>query len=448
LSPHDPHANTTVKTSLDRKTNDVSTFRIVVVEGPAKGASLVIAPDSPGAVFVGSGPGSDLVLPDRFVSRRHASLEAGFRSLRLVDVGSTNGTSVNGVTVRDATLHGGEVIRIGEAALRVELLTDSQPIPLVPVESFGRLLGTSVAMRRLYPLFQRIAASNLPVVIEGETGTGKELLAESIHEMGPRRSHPFLVFECAAATGREKAVEAILFGEEERSKSKSTVVRRGVFEEADRGTLLLDEVSELPLTVQAKLLRVLERGELVRVGGDHGIRTDVRILATTRRNIDREVEGGKFRDDLFFRLAGLRVVLPPLRDREGDVRFIATQLWQRLTTAEPISEELLASFDGYAWPGNIRELANAVARKVQLGDLYPSTPSHTTMDISTDSKVFDRVFALNLPFPEARARVVAEFERYFVERTLAKHDGNVSHAAAASGIARRYFQLLKTRSRE
>ena len=193
------------------------------------------------------------------------------------------------------------------------------------------------------------------------------------------------------------------------------------------------------MAFQAKLLRVLRRGEQnVRVGGDKWVKTDARIVATTRRNINREVELGKFRDDLFFRLSALRVRVPPLRDRAGDVRFLAAHLWKRLFN-EPLPEELIASFDGYGWPGNVRELANAVARRASLGDLYPAE-SHAAppVNLTTDSKVFERVFALNLPLPEARARVVAEFERYFVERILAKHNGNVSHAAAASGIARRY----------
>jgi DNA-binding NtrC family response regulator len=429
-----------------RKTDQLSVFRVAVVEGANPGAVLVIPPDSAGPVFVGSAAGCDLVLADRLASRRHASLEPGLRTLRVVDLGSTNGTWVNGISVRDASLYGREVLRIGETTLRVDLVEESHSVKLWPVESFGRLLGTSPAMRRLYPLFQKISASSLSVVIGGETGTGKELLAEAIHEMGARKNHPFVVFDCAAVNAKE--VEVVLFGEEERGRGR-TSGRKGLFEEADKGTLLLDEVSELPLTLQSKLLRVLERGEITRVGGDRPVRTDVRIIATTRRNIDREVETGKFRDDLFFRLAALRVTLPPLRDREGDVRLIATHLWKQLAATEPLSEELLSSFEGYGWPGNVRELANAVARKVSLGELYPSAPEAATADVSasTDSRVFDRVFALNLSLPEARARVVAEFERYFVERILAKHNGNVSHAAAASGIARRYFQILKTRNR-
>jgi DNA-binding NtrC family response regulator len=434
---------TTIEAPLDRKATEASTFRLVVTEGPQKGASVLVRPDSPGPVSVGSAPGCDLVLGDRLVSRRHASFEAGVRSLRVLDLGSTNGTVVNGLRVADATLEGGEVVRLGESLIRVERTGEDEgkPTPLWPVDAFGRFLGTSSVIRRLYPLLQKVAASNLPVILQGETGTGKELLAESIHELGPRRNQAFVVFDCSAA-GKES--EAILFGEEERGKVK----RRGVFDEADRGTLLLDEISELPLALQAKLLRVLERGEVCRVGGDRWIKTDARVVATTRRNVDREVELGKFRDDLFFRLSGLRVTIPPLRDRQGDVRFLAAHFWKQVSN-DPLPEELITSFEGYGWPGNVRELANAVARRASLGELYPAgSDGPTPIDLTTDSKVFERVFALNLPLPEARARVVAEFERYFVEKILAKHNGNVSHAAAASGIARRYFQIIKTRARE
>ena len=438
------HAETTVRAHIERKTNDLCSARVVVVEGADKGASLMVRADSPGPMLVGSGPACDLVLSDRTVSRRHVSLEPCVRGLRMVDLGSTNGTTANGLSVADVTLRGGELLKIGASTLRVELLEEGPPSPLWPVESFGRLLGSSVAMRRLYPLFQKLAASTLPLVIEGETGTGKELLAESLHEMGPRKNHPFIVFDCASAPSKQ--VEGILFGEEDRNKQKTFTTRKGVFEEADKGTLLLDEVGDLPLIMQARLLRVLERGEVSRVGGDKVIRTDVRLLATTRRNLDREVELGRFREDLFFRLAAARVALPPLRDREGDVRFIAVQLWERMANGEPMAEGLLASFEGYGWPGNVRELSNVIARKISLGDLYPPELQGKPIDL-TDSKVFDRVFALNLPLPEARARVLGEFERYYVERILAKHGGNVSHAAAASGIARRYFQILKSRSR-
>jgi DNA-binding NtrC family response regulator len=433
----------TERTPIDRKTSELSAFRLVVVDGPDKGAMLQIPPDSPCAVLVGTGPACNLVLSDRQISRRHVSLEPKVAALRLLDLGSTNGTRVNGIGVTDGSLRGGELVKIGETTLQVELLAEASAMPLWPVESFGRLLGTSVAMRRLYPLFQKLAASNLPLIIEGETGTGKELLSESLHEMGPRKNHPFIVFDCTTSIADD--VEAALYGEEDPRGHRA--IRRGVFEEADKGTLLLDEVGELSLTTQARLLRTLERGIITRVGGDKPIQTDVRILATTRRNLDREVEHGRFREDLFFRLAGARVALPPLRDRTGDVGFIAMHMWKQVANGQPLPDDVLASFEGYGWPGNVRELGNVIARKASLGDLYPSEAQTKAVDLSNDEKVFERVFALNLPLPAARARVVAEFERYFVERILAKHGGNVSHAAAASGIARRYFQVLKTRSR-
>ena len=439
------HAETTTRTTLDRKSTGLATFRVHVVEGGDTGKSLTLGADTPGAVLVGSGPACELVLDDRRISRRHLSLENQANRLRMLDLGSMNGTVVHGIAIQDAFLRGGERIQIGETTLVAELVSEAQVTALWPVESFGRLLGRSVAMRRLYPLLQKLAASTLPLVIEGETGSGKELLAESLHEMGPRKKHPFVVFDCAAASGA--LVEIVLFGAEERDGKKMTITRRGVFEEAHRGTLLLDEVGELSPVLQAKLLRVLERGEICRVGGDSWVKTDVRILATTRRNLDRDIELGKFREELFFRLAAARVALPPLRDRGEDVAFLGECFWAAAAPERTVPPDLVSSFEAYAWPGNVRELAHVVARKLSLGDLYPNQANLPVVDLSSDTKVFERVFALNLALPEARARVVAEFERYFVERILARHDGNVSHAAAASGIARRYFQILKTRSR-
>jgi DNA-binding NtrC family response regulator len=428
----------------------VPSFRVVVTEGPDAGKEVALGPEGRGSLLVGTSPACDLVLTDRRVSRRHLSLDLADGPLRLTDRGSTNGTRVGGLAVEVARLQGGERIQVGDTTLRVDLVDEGAPVPLWPIESFGRVLGASVAMRRLYPLLQKLAAASMPIVIEGETGTGKELLAESLHEMGPRRLAPFVVFDCAAVAA--KHVETVLFGEERRASAGGVEIQKGVFEEAAGGTLFLDEVAELPLATQSRLLRALARQEVCRVGGDTWIAVDARVVAATRKDLDREVEHARFRDDLFFRLAGARVELPPLREREGDVLLLASTFWKRMAGDAPLPTQLLASFDGYGWPGNVRELENLVARAAALGELEDasassSRPSALLVPSAEDGKTFERVFALDLPFPEARARVVSEFEAYFVQRVLAKHGGNVSRAAAASGIARRYFQILKRRSR-
>ena len=332
-------------------------------------------------------------------------------------------------------------------------------MPLTSATSFGRVVGASQAMRKLYPLCKRLAEADVATIIEGETGTGKEVLAESLHEVGPRAGGPFVVFDCTATP--PNLVESALFGHERGSFTGATETRRGVFEEADGGTLLIDEIGDLELDLQSKLLRALERSEVRRIGGSRWIKVDVRILAATRRNIDEEVSTGRFRDDLYYRLAVARIELPPLRRRHGDIAVLARHFWKRLADAgSPMPDGFLARLESYAWPGNVRELQNAIARRVALGDLagddlMPSTSSPVASpeplgpaSAAGGDDTIERVLQLGLPLPRARQRLVAEFERRYVERVLELHGGNVARAAAASGIARRYFRLLRARNRQ
>jgi two-component system, NtrC family, response regulator HydG len=416
----------------------VTTYRLVVVSGPDANKTVAIEPASP-RVFVGTGSACQLVLSDRQVSRRHAAFDAGPSGLRITDVGSTNGTRVNDLAVTDAVLVGGETVRLGGTSLRVEALQGTAASRLTSAVSFGRVLGASVAMRRLYPVLERLAASDLPVVIEGESGTGKELAAEALHEMGPRRAAPFVVFDCTAVAPGQ--VEAVLFGEEAGPK-------KGLLEQADQGTLLLDEVADLDAAVQSKILRAIERGEIMRVGGTTWLGLNVRIIAATRRDLDREVQAARFREDLFFRLAVGRVEMPPLRERTGDVALLASTFWRKLGGGDTaLPPDLLKRWEGYGWPGNVRELANTIARRIALGDLEDTEQLADLRGpvMAPAGEVVERVLTLDLPLTQARELIVEDFERRYVLRVLAKHDGNVSRAAAASGLARRYFQILRAR---
>jgi DNA-binding NtrC family response regulator len=461
-SAEDPQ--TAISRRLEKPANRAPAFTVEVLEGPA-GESLRLDATRPAPVLVGQSPVCDLRLADPEVSRRHFSLELSGESLRLDDLDSTNGTRVNGVVVGKAFLHGGEVITVGSTTLRVRREDDTET-QLTAASSFGRVMGGSFAMRRLYPLCRRLAESDVSVIIEGETGTGKEVLAESLHEHGPRASGPFVVFDCTAVP--PNLVEAALFGHERGAFTGATEARRGVFEEADKGTLLIDEIGDLDIDLQAKLLRALERSEVRRIGGSKWLKFDVRILAATRRNLDQEVQAGRCRDDLFFRLAVTRIELPPLRRRTGDIALLARHFWKRL--ADPgstIPHGFVERLESYKWPGNVRELQNAVARRVALGELAndpfglsPVSGGGDVVPISGDAPalreeppvagedVLERILALNLPLPRARQKLVAEFERRYVERILALHDGNAARAAAASGIARRYFRLLRAKGRQ
>lgn len=330
------------------------------------------------------------------------------------------------------------------------------PVPLAPgagaeigTGNFGKVVGSSPQIRELFPLFRRLATSELPVVIEGETGTGKEVLAESLHQMGPRSAGPFVVFDCTAVA--PNLVESALFGHERGSFTGATEARRGYFEEANGGTLLLDEIGDLQFDLQAKLLRVLERAEVRRVGSNRSQRVDVRIMAATRRSLRAEVDAGRFRDDLYYRLSVTRVELPPLRDREGDIPVLARHFWQRHGGTGYPPPEFVEQLEARPWPGNVREMHNAVARRVAFGtfaEAMDHTGSTPAPAVHPGEDAVERILAQDLPFPEARRRLVAEFEDRYIERLLERHKGNVGHAAAAAGIADRYFRLLRARSRE
>ncbi len=443
------------------ESDDIATFVLTVVDGPDLGATFALDGAVPRAL-IGTGPACELRLTDRHVSRRHVAVEATASGLHVTDVGSLNGTWLDRTRLQDAHVGPGDVLRVGDTLLRVDVAAAPHRTEVSKAMSFGRTYGGSLRMRRLYPLLERLAASDVPVVIEGETGTGKELLAESIHEASARASGPFVVFDCTAVPGN--LIESALFGHERGAFTNAHGARRGVFELANGGTLLIDEIGELEASLQPKLLRALERSEIQRLGSEKWMKVDVRVLAATRRDLDREVQEGRFREDLFYRLAVARVELPPLRERQGDIGLLTRTFWRKLDTqGMSIPEDLVRRFEAYAWPGNVRELRNAVLRRIALGDLADdvlpgssaptnaasdsmpppaSTPSPT--EVSANA-LFEEVLAKDLPLPRARQLVLDAFERRYVADVLAKHDGNVTRAAHASGIARRHFYTIRAR---
>ena len=448
---------TELRRNPGQPSDDLDTaFLLEVIDGVDRGARFTVRPSDPARLLIGSSPACEVKLTDRQVSRRHAAVEFVEGRLRLRDLGSTNGTAVQGLSVVEAFLTGGEVIHVGQTALRVVRLSSQEVFPVATSMRFGRIIGGSLAMRRLYPLCERLAAADVPLVIEGETGTGKEQLAEAIHESGGRAQGPFVVFDCTCVTNT--LAESALFGHERGAFTGAVAARRGVFELADGGTLLIDEIGDLELPVQAKLLRAIERKEVQRVGGEHWQRVNVRVIAATRRNLDAEVQAGRFRDDLFYRLAIARIELPSLRDRIGDVGLLARHFWRMNGGEGAPPEAFLKGLEAYDWPGNVRELQNAIVRRLSLGELEPMdtgddgelgpsivgvVPSAPQAAVEVDAieKILDR----ELPFPRARDEVLSQFETRFVERVLARYGGSVSRAAAASGIALRYFQRIRAR---
>jgi two-component system, NtrC family, response regulator HydG len=419
-----------------------------VVGGPDAGASFRIEDLATRRVFVGQSPACEVRVHDPLVSRRHAALELGSDAVHIHDLGSTNGTWINRVRIIEGLVQSGDTVQVGGTLMRLDLDGAPQVLPASPHTSFCKTLGISPEMRRLYPIFERLAQLDLPVLIEGETGTGKEALAESLHEAGPRAAGPFMVVDCTALAAN--LLEAELFGHEQGAFTGATTTRTGLFQEAHGGTLFLDEIGDLEMALQAKLLRAIEKGEVRRVGSNRWTKVDTRIIAATRRDLDGEVQARRFRDDLFFRLAVARVELPPLRRRRGDIAFLARHFWSSLGGEErALTQDLLQRFEAQDWPGNIRELHNAVARHIALGD--------ESLHFATDGPIGHAAEPVNVaafarktadvgsPITLGRQEILSAFDRAYMNRMLEKHGGNVTHAAAASGIGRRYFQMLRAR---
>jgi len=409
-------------------------IRIEIVAGPQAGQRLDLAGPE---VRVGSARGSDVLLLDGAVSRHHLTLKVERGTIRVIDAGSRNGTVLDGVTVRDAFARADSTITIGNTALRLLLLHDVVLIPLSSRESFGGLLGTSAAMRVAFTMLERAAAVDDTVLIEGETGTGKELAAEALHEESSRSGGPFIVFDCSAVA--PTLMESELFGHVRGAFSGAIADREGALEAADGGTLFLDEIGELPVELQPKLLRALERFEVRRVGSNTPVRVDVRVVAATNRKLAEEVARKAFREDLYYRLAVMRVTLPPLRERPEDIPMLVEafcrERLERGRPVSPVAERVVRGMMSQAWPGNVRELRNAVIRAVSVGgadDAAAHLPANGPL-------VTGRI-DLGVPLKEARDKLCDTFEEAYLRQALVETGGNVSHAARLAGVNRKFIQ--------
>jgi DNA-binding NtrC family response regulator len=401
-------------------------FVLSVLEGADRGLSITLDASSPTRLLVGTSPVCGVPLSDPEVSRRHVALTLVDDYVQLIDLGSTNGTSVNGILVKEVLLAGGEVIRVGRSVLTVKRGAP-QPAPIRDGAGFGRIVGESSAMCRIYPLFERLAESERPLLIEGEAGTGKELLAEEIHRASARANGPFAVLETSNVAAHE--IPNRLFGSGDDP---------GLIERAWGGVLFIDEVGDLPRHVQTRLRAFVAASR------------DLRLIAATKRDLDRDVTKGRFDEAFFFELASGRVELPPLRDRMGDVEILARHFWAEIVPVQdgPAPEfpvDLLPRFEHYRWPGNVRELRSAVRQRATMGELARTYLSDLPDEASDD--LVAAVIRQGLSFPDARDRVLLDLQRRYVEAALARHGGNVGEAARASGIAVRYFQLVRAKFR-
>ncbi len=326
-------------------------------------------------ILLGAMEDNDLVLDDETVSRNHCRIAREGDQYLITDLGSTNGTFVNRVRIREAYLHENCTLTLGKSDIKFQPIDEKLRIVPSDRERYGEIIGRDRTMREIYAILEKIAPTDTTVVIEGETGTGKEVVARTIHQQSRRRDGPFIVFDCGAVP--ENLIESELFGHEKGSFTGAISTRQGVFELANGGTVFLDELGELALDLQPKLLRVLEQREVKRIGSGRPTKVDVRIVAATNRDLEEEVRAGRFREDLFYRLTVVRLSLPPLRDRREDVELLARHfLAQGSFNKDPLGAKKVTAFVPdvferlrlYDWPGNVRELHNVVERAVSFAD--------------------------------------------------------------------------------
>ncbi|AKT44113.1 sigma 54-interacting transcriptional regulator [Chondromyces crocatus] len=441
-------------------------LRVVVVDAPDardQGLAFVFAQDE---VRFGTSPDADVPLRDPAVSREHLAVRLGPHGFSLADLGSTNGTFVGDLRVERVAIGDDTLVRLGNTVLRLEPLSETVDQELSPRARFGRMMGASAAMREMFALLERVAASDLTVLIEGETGTGKELAAEGLHEASGRAG-ALVPVNCGAIP--RELLESELFGHEKGAFTGAVRERPGAFLAADRGTLFLDEVGELPLDMQAKILRALERREVKAVGSDRTRTVDVRIVAATNRSLAREVQAGKFRQDLYYRLAVVVVRVPPLRTRLEDIRLLVDHIQDEVSRRRaavgqppiaPLDETAIAMLTRYDFPGNVRELRNIVERWAVLGamaapgdpmvgerrevEVRPREAGGSSGGVATGRSGLEEEL-LRLPYHEAKDVWVERFERAYVEAILAQSGGNVSKAARDAGVDRRHLQRLMGR---
>jgi DNA-binding NtrC family response regulator len=412
----------------------VRRFRLAVEDGADVGKTVVSDGDR---IVVGTHESATLVLTDRAVSRFHCELVLATDAVIVTDLQSKNGTTIDSVPVLRAPLRDGATIGVGTSRLRFALEADHARIPLATSDRFGRMVGASPATRAVMAELARAAASTSTVLLGGETGTGKEIAAESLHREGSRRDAPFLVVDCGALPA--DLLEAELFGYEKGAFTGAEERRAGVFEAADGGTVLLDEIGELQLALQPKLLRVLERREIKRVGGNHYRPVDIRVIAATNRDLRAEVNAQRFRSDLYYRLAVVEVRLPALRERSDDLPVLVDAILADLELADhPVAATLRtadarAQLAAHTWPGNIRELRNYLERSIVMRAPLPPGASTAIDPLPAGTPQ---------PLKLARERAIHIFEHAYLSDLLAREGGNVSAAARAAGVDRVHFYRL------
>jgi transcriptional regulator with PAS, ATPase and Fis domain len=422
----------------------VQRFRLVVTAGPNEGKSF----DSTGErCVIGTHESTDFRLDDGTVSRFHCEIDSTSGRPILRDLGSRNGTRVDGVSSLSVHLHAGARLTLGRTQIAFESSQKHTKVAISERDSFGSLVGRSVAMRRVFKILEQTATNDATVLLLGETGTGKEVAAESIHRASARGKGPFVVVDCSAMPPH--LLESELFGHERGAFTGAIGTREGAFEEANGGTIFLDEIGELPLDLQPKLLRFLDKRETKRIGSNKYVGVDVRVIAATNRDLNREVNEKRFRPDLYYRLSVIQVHLPPLRKRPEDIGLLVDALLKGFEAQYPGQTAALRSgafvteLRAHAWPGNVRELRNHIERCLALRvppsiAEEPAAPSSRGMTIA-------RLASPMHPLKVARESWTRALERHYLEAMMKKNDGNLTAATHATQVDRMHFYRLLCR---
>ena len=411
--------------------------RLSIVEGDSLRDPRSFAAER---IVIGADAKADLVIDDPATSKFHCEIRFADGGCFVRDLGSRNGTTVDRVPVLDAPLRDGALLGCGRVQLRFQLGIGQRELTLSSRDRFGRLRGASIPMRAVYALLETAATANTTVLLQGESGSGKDLAAESLHAESARRDGPFVVVDCGAIP--PALLESELFGHEAGAFTGATSSRSGAFELAQGGTIVLDELGELALDLQPKLLRVLDRHEIQRVGSSQRIAVDVRVIAATNRDLKAEVNAKRFRSDLYFRLAVLVVRMPPLRERMTDVPLLVDAVLDEIGDRDSqmarafASGTMLPELLRHAWPGNVRELRNYVEACIVRQDSAVAAPRP-----SSGEPVID----VTRPLRVVRDEWVKHVERRYLEQLLLVHGGNVSAAARAAGIDRVHLHRLLAR---
>lgn len=448
------HITAIIEPETSRELISLRKYQIVVISKDGNRRKYELGRKK--SLRIGKKTDNDIVIAhDKTLSRVHAEiLCTDDNQYILRDLNSTNGTLINGMKVKEAFLSQGDLISLGET--QIEFQTYDEKVQIEPSENnfFGNLVGRSRKMRQIFGVLERVSPSQATVIIEGETGTGKELVAQAIHVNSLRKDKPFIVFDCSAVA--PNLIESELFGHTKGSFTGAVKDRIGAFEAANGGTIFLDEIGELTIDLQPKLLRALEQREIKRVGSTQAAKIDVRVICATNRNLKDEVTAGRFREDLYYRLSVVKIQLPALRERLEDIPLIVEKIlingrYNRKPDGTyyvtKVEDDALKILQRYQWPGNVRELNNIMERAVSFardGAIRGADLQYVFSEIESGEEQTVRMNSIDVdkPFKEAKQAVVEMFEKEYLQELLEKYKGNVSKAAREAKIDRKHLRNL------